>query len=74
VILYAAIDEHGRLDSAKVLRGLEPFTSAAIAALHQWRFAPAKHLGANIASPVIVAFAFAQPLVSSHPHVSKSSQ
>lgn len=74
VILYAAIDEHGQLDSVKVLRGLEPFTSAAIAALHQWRFAPAKHSGANIASPVIVVFTFAQPLVSSHPQASKASQ
>jgi outer membrane biosynthesis protein TonB len=74
VILYAAIDEHGQLDSINVLRGLEPFTSAAIAALHQWRFAPAKHLGANISSPVIVVFTFAQPLVSSHPQTSKASQ
>jgi outer membrane biosynthesis protein TonB len=74
VILYAAIDGHGQLDSVKVLRGLEPFTSAAIAALRQWRFTPAKHSVANIASPVIVVFTFAQPLVSSHPHASKSSQ
>jgi hypothetical protein len=74
VILYAAIDEHGQLDSVKVLRGLEPFTSVAIAALHQWRFAPAKHSGANIASPVMVVFTFAQPLVSSHPQTSKASQ
>jgi len=74
VILYASIDEHGQLDAVNVLRGLEPFTPAAIAALHQWRFAPAKHLGANVASPVIVVFTFAQPLVSSHPRSSKSSQ
>jgi len=74
VILHAAIDEHGQLDSVKVLRGLEPFTSAAIAALHQWRFAPAKHLGANIASPMIIVFTFAQPLVSSPSRSSKSSQ
>src|ERR1700733_6090581 len=74
VILYAAITEHGQLDSVKVLRGLEPFTSAAIAALHQWRFAPAKHLGANIASPMIIVFTFAQPLVSSPSRSSKSSQ
>jgi hypothetical protein len=74
VILYAAIDDHGQLDSVKILRGLEPFTSAAIAALHQWRFAPARHLGENIASPVIVVFTFAQPLVSPHPPSSKASQ
>jgi outer membrane biosynthesis protein TonB len=74
VILCAAIDEHGQLDSVKVLRGLEPFTSAAIAALHQWRFAAAKHSGADIVSLVIVVFTFAQPLVSSHPHSPKASQ
>jgi outer membrane biosynthesis protein TonB len=74
VILYAAIDEHGQLDSVKVLRGLEPFTSAGIAALRKWRFAPANHLGASIASPVIVVFTFAQPLVSSHPRSPQSSQ
>jgi outer membrane biosynthesis protein TonB len=74
VILDAAIDEHGQLDSVNVLRGLEPFTSTAIAALHQWRFAPAKHLGANVAAPVIVVFTFAQPLVSSPPRSSKASQ
>jgi hypothetical protein len=74
VILYAAIDEHGQLDSVNVSRGLEPFTSSAIAALHQWRFAPARHFGVNVAAPVIVVFTFAQPLVSSHPQTSKSSQ
>jgi hypothetical protein len=73
VILCADIDEHGQLDSVRVLRGLEPFTPAAIAALHHWRFAPAKHLGANVAAPVIVVFTFAQPL-SSHARSSKSSQ
>ena len=73
VILYAAIDEHGQLESVKVLRGLEPFTSSALAALQQWRFAPAGHSGANITSPVIVVFTFAQPL-SSHARSSKSSQ
>ena len=73
VILYAGIDEHGQLDSVKVLRGLEPFTPAAIAALHHWRFAPAKHLGANLAAPLIVVFTFGQPL-SSHARSSKSSQ
>ena len=74
VILYASIDEDGQLNSVKVLRGIELFTSAAIAALHQWRFAPAKHLGVNISSPVIVVFTFAQPLVSSIQRSSKSSQ
>jgi len=74
VILYAAIDDHGQLNSVKILRGLEPFTTAAIAALHQWRFAPAKHFGANTTSPMIVVFTFAQPLVSSPPRSSKSSQ
>jgi outer membrane biosynthesis protein TonB len=74
VILCASIDELGQLNSVKVLRGLEPFASAAIAALREWRFAAARHSGANIASPVIVVFTFAQPLVSSHQQTSKASQ
>jgi hypothetical protein len=74
VILYASIDDHGQLDSVKVLRGVEPFTFAAIAALHQWRFAPGRNLGANANSPAIIVFTFAQPLVSSPAQSSKSSQ
>jgi len=74
VILYADIGPRGELDSVKVLRGLEPLTPAAIAALRQWQFAPAKHGGANISSPAIVVFAFTRPAIAAHAQSSRSSQ
>jgi outer membrane biosynthesis protein TonB len=64
VILYAGVGEQGQLDPVKVLRGLEPLTPAAIAALRQWRFAPGRHAGANIVSPAIVVFTFPRPVVA----------
>jgi TonB family protein len=64
VILYADIGEQGRLDSVKVLRGLEPLTPAAVAALRQWHFAPGRRAGASVASPAIVVFTFTRPVVA----------
>ena len=74
VILYADIGRQGEFDSVKVLRGLEPLTPAAIAALRQWHFAPAKHAGANVSSPAIVVFTFTRPAVAAHAQSSRSSQ
>ncbi len=74
VILSADINQQGRLDSVNVLRGADPFTASATAALHQWRFQPANHLGATISSQAIIVFNFAQPLVSSKTQSPKSSQ
>src|ERR1700693_4027545 len=64
VILFADISDQGQLNSAKVLRGSEPFTPPAFAAIHQWQFARGKRLGANVNSPAIVVFTFSQPLVT----------
>jgi hypothetical protein len=74
VILSAEIGQQGQLQSEKVLRGADPFTASAIAALHQWRFEPARHLSGTISSRVIIVFTFAQPLISSKTQSSKSSQ
>jgi TonB family protein len=74
VILSADISEQGRLDSVKVLRGLDPLTPAAIAALRQWHFAPGKRSGANANSPVIVVFTFTRPVVAVRAQASRSSQ
>jgi Trypsin-like peptidase domain/Gram-negative bacterial TonB protein C-terminal len=74
VILSTDINQQGQLDSVKILGGAEPFTTSATAALHQWRFEPAKHLGGDISSRVIIVFTFAQPLVSSRTQSPKSSQ
>jgi outer membrane biosynthesis protein TonB len=74
VILSADIGQQGQLDSIKVLRDLEPLTAAAVAALRQWHFAPAKHAGANVSSPVIVVFSFTRPAIAAHAQSSRSSQ
>lgn len=74
VILSAEINEEGQLDSARILRGADPFTDSATAALHQWRFEPGKHLDATIPSRVIVVFTFAQPLITPKKQSPKSSQ
>ncbi|MGB8524191.1 MAG: energy transducer TonB, partial [Candidatus Acidiferrales bacterium] len=74
VILSADIGAQGHLDSVKVLRALEPLTPAAIAALHQWHFAPAKHADANVSSPAIVVFTFPRPVVAARAQSSRPSQ
>ncbi|MBX5481699.1 MAG: energy transducer TonB [Myxococcaceae bacterium] len=41
VILKVVIDEAGRITAAKVLRGEEPFVSAALKVVKTWRYTPA---------------------------------
>ena len=74
VILSADIGPQGQLDSVKVLRALEPLTPAALAAVHQWHFAPAKHAGITLSSPAIVVFTFPRPVVAVHAQSSRPSQ
>lgn len=45
VIVEAVIDEHGRVESVKVLRGLPlGLEEAAVSAVRQWKFEPARYL------------------------------
>jgi TonB family protein len=74
VILYVDIGPQGRLESVKVLRGLEPLTPAAVAALQRWHFAPGRHAGANVSSPAIIVFTFPRPVVAAHAQSSRTSQ
>lgn len=74
VILYAGIGEQGELDSVRVLCALEPLTPAAIAALRNWHFDPAKHAGVNVSSLAIVVFTFTRPVVTVRAQSSKPSQ
>jgi TonB family protein len=64
VILSADISEQGQLDSVKVLRGLDPLTSAAVAAVRKWHFAPGRRAGANVSSPAIIVFTFTRPVTA----------
>jgi outer membrane biosynthesis protein TonB len=73
VILSADVGEQGQLDSVKVLRGLDPLTPVAVAAVHQWHFAPGRRAGVNVSSPAIIVFTFTRP-VTAHRQASGPSQ
>jgi protein TonB len=58
VILKVIIDHLGRVTAAKVMKGEEPFASAALAAVKSWRYRPAVHEGRPIAVFTIVKIPF----------------
>jgi len=66
VILEVGINEAGRAQSTKALRGAPPFTTTAIQAIEDWRFIPATLNGRPVESKVVLVFCFRQP-VSSRP-------
>lgn len=57
-ILYGIVGQDGQLISARSFGDTEPFTSAAIAALHQWRFVAGRRDGASVDSATIVVMVF----------------
>lgn len=58
VILYGLVGQQGQLTSVQILRGSESLTSAAVAAVHQWRFVPGRRAGTDSDSAAIVVMAF----------------
>jgi TonB family protein len=58
VILCGRVDGQGQLTSVQILRDSESLASAAVAAVHQWRFVPGKHGGAETDSLAIMVMAF----------------
>jgi len=58
VILYDLVSPQGELTSVRVLRDLEPFTAATVAAARQWRFVPGKRARNAADSAAIVVFTF----------------
>jgi len=62
VILEANVNEAGRAQSAKVLRGDPPFTTNAIQAIEDWRFMPATLNGRTVESKVVLVFCFRPPV------------
>jgi protein TonB len=48
VILKVVIDADGRITDVKVVRGEEPFTKTAVAAVKKWRYEPARFNGTAI--------------------------
>lgn len=58
VILKIVVDTSGAVERVEVLRGEEPFVSAAVAAVRSWRYRPAVLDGAPLASFRIVKIPF----------------
>jgi len=65
VILDEIVDRDGRVTSMHVVRDLESLTSPTVAAVQQWKFAPARRAGAAAESGVIVVVTFRRPAVAS---------
>lgn len=61
VALYDVVDQQGRVTSTRVLRDVEPLTTATIAASQQWHFVPGKQAGVNTDSAVILVVTFRRP-------------
>ena len=61
VILYNLINQQGQVTSTRVLRDVEPLTTATLAASQQWRFVPGKEAGANTDSAVALVVTFRHP-------------
>ncbi len=58
VVLKVAISESGEVTAVQVLRGDEPFASAAVAAVKSWRYTPAMLDGRPVATTRIVKMPF----------------
>ena len=58
VILYGLVGPQGQLASVQILRDSESLTPAAVAAVHEWRFAPGRRAGSDSDSAAIVVLAF----------------
>ena len=65
VILNEIVDRDGRVTSMHVVRDLESLTPPTVAAVQQWRFAPARRGGEAAESGVIVVVTFRRPAVAS---------
>ncbi len=58
VILYGLVGRQGQLATVQILSDPESLSSAAVAAVHQWRFVPGRRAGADSDSAAIVVVAF----------------
>ncbi|PYT83333.1 MAG: hypothetical protein DMG40_03375 [Acidobacteria bacterium] len=65
VILNEIADSQGRVTSIHVVRDLETLTAPTVAAVKQWKFAPARRGGEDVESGVIVVATFRRPVVAS---------
>ncbi len=61
VVLLVTVDSIGRVHGATVESGSEPFRSAALAGVSQWRFEPATRGGVPVSARILVKIDFPEP-------------
>jgi hypothetical protein len=61
VILYKTVNREGQVASTEVLRDVEPFTAATLAASQKWQFAPGRDAGEDVYSAVVIVVTFRHP-------------
>jgi TonB family protein len=64
VILFDVVDKQGQITSTSEVYGLQSLTTAAEAAVHQWRFAPGKQAGTDADSAAVAVFIFRRSVVA----------
>ena len=63
VILQLVIGPNGEVQHRGVVRDAPPFTTSALKAIEDWRFAPATMNGEPVDSSVVLAFCFRAPVI-----------
>ena len=58
VVLEIVIDEHGRVSRARIVRSVPPLDAAAVAAVLQWTFVPARKHGRPVATIAVAPVSF----------------
>ncbi len=64
VIVEVDVDERGAVSNAHVVRSAAGFDGAALDAARQWRFGPARRMGAPVPSVAYLVFGFREPIVT----------
>ena len=63
VVVEVSVNERGKVTSASVVRSAAGFDGAALDAVHEWRFDPARRDGVPVASVAYLVFGFRAPIV-----------
>jgi|SRR5579863_807683 len=61
VVLDVHVGKSGKVEGVKVIRGVDPLTTAASTAMKSWKFVAATYAGTAVGSRVVVAFVFPSP-------------
>jgi hypothetical protein len=66
IVLRVLVEPDGKPSLVRVVRDIPSLTAPALVTIKDWKFSPASLNGKNVASGIIVAFAFREPLANSY--------